>query len=285
MIEAQVIKDSVSRSGDRLTTVQATFHRFVLAEHNTHRMAVKSSASSRAIPVARQIENLLTSPAMPVSWGINQAGMQAEAEFDPHEVKELEAIWLKARDSAVDYARELMGLGVHKQVTNRLLEPFMWHTAVITATDMHWRNFFLQRCSPLAQPEMRASAESIREAYTASNPIERALHLPYVTDDEEATLRTEDALAISTARSARTSYRTFDGTVDHAADLILFDKLFTARPKHWAPSEHVAFDTARHQDSKLGPFSGWTALRHSNFLPALLTQRGISLDPETDLIF
>ena len=36
--EAKVLADSVSPAGHRLTTLEATFPRFVLAEFNTHRV-------------------------------------------------------------------------------------------------------------------------------------------------------------------------------------------------------------------------------------------------------
>jgi thymidylate synthase ThyX len=54
--------------------------------------------------------------------------------------------------------RDLTGVKLHKSLTNRLLEPFMWHTAIITATE--WDNFFWQRCDPMAQPEMKAVADA-----------------------------------------------------------------------------------------------------------------------------
>jgi hypothetical protein len=34
--------------------------------------------------------------------------------------------------------------GVTKQICNRYLEPFMWHTVLVTSTE--WENFFKLRC-------------------------------------------------------------------------------------------------------------------------------------------
>jgi hypothetical protein len=63
---ARVILDSISPDGVRLTTLECVMHRFVLAEFNTHRMFSRNSASSRAIPVDRQLESVATDTAMPV---------------------------------------------------------------------------------------------------------------------------------------------------------------------------------------------------------------------------
>jgi thymidylate synthase ThyX len=52
--------------------------------------------------------------------------------------------WLKIKDMVVASAIILYGFGVTKQLCNRLLEPFMWHTALVTATEFD--NFFKLRC-------------------------------------------------------------------------------------------------------------------------------------------
>lgn len=279
MIEALVLKDSVSASsGHRITTVQATFHRFILAEQNTHRAVAKSSASSRAIPVKRRIQDVLENTAFPVHWGANQAGMQAGEELAVDSIAECKAVWEQASRDAVAHVERLLELGLHKQVANRLLEPFLWHTAIMTATEKGWQNYFNQRCSPLAQPEMEASANSIKAVYDASVPKVRHTHTPYVSDEEMAEWGKEIAVPVSVARSARVSYKTFDGNIDPEADLVLFDKLMSASPKHWAPTEHVAFDSNYFMDRRLGPFAGWTPLRHSVYMRPLLDLRGLEFE-------
>src|SRR3954452_24195130 len=75
--EAKVLADSVSPAGQRLTTLEATFPRFVLAEFNTHRVFSRNSASSRAIPVAKQLRRVLDDPYVPIEFGSNKPGMQA----------------------------------------------------------------------------------------------------------------------------------------------------------------------------------------------------------------
>lgn len=270
---AEVIRDSVSPRGDRLTTIEATMHRFVLAELNTHRVFSRNSASSRAIPFSKQVDRVMTEPAIPVSWPMEQRGMQGGDEID--EPLYAEEVWLDARIAAVRHAQHLADLGVHKSVVNRMLEPFMWHTVIITATE--WDGFWEQRCSPLAQPEIRVAAEAMKAAYDASTPLELRYddwHLPYIDPDtvSQAWERHEgdpefceaDLKRISAARCARVSYLTHDGKRDIQADLDLFDRLASARPMHASPFEHVAtpcFKTPPPHDH-LGNFRGWDQFRH-----------------------
>lgn len=256
---ATVVLDSVSPAGVRLTTIEVTLHRFVLAELNTHRVLSRNSASSRAIPTAKQVRRLVEDPALPVEFGTNQRGMQAGEPLtgDAHDAAL--ATWLEARDHAVAAAERLFELGVHKQVVNRILEPFMWHTVIASGTD--WDGFWQQRCSPLAQPEIRVAAEAMRDAYHASQPTpigDGEWHTPYVRDDErdlDVGLRTR----ISAARCARVSYLTHDGRRDLAADEELYERLITADPPHWSPLEHVATPAS---DPVPGNYRGWRQLRH-----------------------
>jgi thymidylate synthase ThyX len=256
---AAVIADSVSPTGQRLTTVEVTLHRFVLAELNTHRAFSRNSASSRAIPVRQQIDAVLTDPALPVEFGANQRGMQAGAPLVGEELAVALSTWMAARDAAVAAVEELVELGVHKQVTNRLLEPFLWQTVIVTATD--WEDFWSQRCSPLAQPEICAAAEAMRTATAASTPRPVAMgewHTPYVRP-EEADLEPEQRKRISSARCARVSYLTHDGRRDLAADEELYARLVEAEPPHWSPLEHVATPAP---DGAPGNLRGWAQLRH-----------------------
>lgn len=258
---AAVVADSVSPDGVRLTTIEVTLHRFVLAELNTHRVFSRNSASSRAIPVHKQLARVLDDPALPVEFGASQPGMQAGAALTGTAHDEALAAWLAARDEAVRAVERLVDLGVHKQVTNRLLEPFMWHTVIVTATE--WDGFWEQRCSPLAQPEIRVAAEAMRAAFDASRPVEvdaGAWHTPYLRD-EDGDLDTETAKQVSAARCARVSYLTHDGRRDVAKDLELFERLVSARPPHWSPLEHVATPAAP-GESPPGNLRGWAQLRH-----------------------
>ncbi len=183
MYECRIEKDSITQYGERLTTFVCTFPRIVLAELNTHKMISKSSASSRAIPVKTQIDRLTSDPFYPVHWGKNQKGMQADQELGEEEIANAKRIWYRAGRVAVDFAQELMEAGVHKQITNRLLEPFMWHTAIITATE--WSNFFHLRDHKDAQPEIRQIAGMMNELYRAGRPklIMSGWHAPFVEEE------------------------------------------------------------------------------------------------------
>jgi thymidylate synthase ThyX len=258
---ATVVADSLSPAGIRLTTVEVTLHRFVLAELNTHRVFSRNSASSRAIPVRKQLARVLDDPAVPVEFGANQRGMQAGAPLTGEDHDAALGAWLEARDHAVAAVERLQELGVHKQVTNRLLEPFMWHTVIVTATE--WDGFWEQRCSPLAQPEIRVAAEAMQTAYEGSTPVPLALgewHTPYLREDD-GDLDAETAKHVSAARCARVSYLTHDGRRDIDKDLELYERLVTARPPHWSPLEHVATPAAA-GEATLGNLRGWRQLRH-----------------------
>ena len=258
---ATVIADSVSPQDVRLTTIEVTLHRFVLAELNTHRVFSRNSASSRAIPVSKQVARVVEDPALPVEFGANQRGMQAGAPLRGAEEEAALAAWLQARDHAVAAVERLDELGVHKQVTNRLLEPFMWHTVIITATE--WDGFWEQRCSPLAQPEIRVAAEAMRAAFDGSTPTavpHGAWHTPYLRE-EDGDLDAETARQVAAARCARVSYLTHDGRRDIDKDLELYERLVTARPPHWSPLEHVA-TPAEPGTTPPGNLRGWAQLRH-----------------------
>lgn len=258
---ATVVADSISPQDVRLTTIEVTLHRFVLAELNTHRVFSRNSASSRAIPVRKQVARVVEDPALPVEFGSNQRGMQAGEPLAGTEEEAALAAWLQARDHAVAAVERLDELGVHKQVTNRLLEPFMWHTVIITATE--WDGFWEQRCSPLAQPEIRVAAEAMHAAFDASSPAEVASgewHTPYLRD-EDGDLDPETAKQVSAARCARVSYLTHDGRRDIDKDLELYERLVTARPPHWSPLEHVATPAAP-GTTPPGNLRGWAQLRH-----------------------
>ena len=259
MTYAKVILDSISPTDKRVTTIEVKLHRFVLAEFNTHRAFSRNSASSRAIPLSKQIERVMEDPAIPVAWASEQKGMQGGDEIERTDIAE--SLWLRARNEAVNAAQGLANTDVHKSIANRLLEPFMWQTIICTATE--WSGFWQQRCSPLAQPEIRVAAEAMREAYEASTPQELHYdewHTPYIQPDE-LRLDTEVRKRISAARCARVSYLTHDGTRSLDADLSLYNRLVTAEPPHWSPLEHVA-TPAGTNDSPPGNLRGWWQLRH-----------------------
>jgi len=252
---AKILADSLSPDGVRLTTFEVTFPRIILSEFNTHRQFSRNSASSRAIPVEKMIKRVMEDPYVPSSWGKNQKGMSADENIYGLGAENALSAWYNARDSAIRYARKLLEIGVHKQLTNRLLEPFMWHTVICTSTE--WVNFFHLRNNAQAHPDIQTIAKMMQVLY--ESPLElRKLnygewHLPLVqrTEDMHAlfdaglaqvdnadSLIDELLVKISVARCARVSYLTHDGKRDIQADLNLYDKLLTSG--HLSPFEHVA---------------------------------------------
>ena len=144
-ISATIVADSINQQGDRITTMLVTFPRFILAELNTHKMLSKNSASSRAIPFKKMVESVQNNPFIPIAWQKEHSGMQGAEYFtDKNEILSLNDIWLMGRDAAVGRASALTNLKATKQLANRLLEPFMYHTVLITSTE--WENFFSLRC-------------------------------------------------------------------------------------------------------------------------------------------
>lgn len=267
---AKIICDSISDQGHRLTTMEVRMHRFIIAEMNTHRAFSRNSASSRAIPFPKMLDRVIGEPAFPVHWGREQRGMQSGEVIA--DLTQITYLWTMAKRGACEIAQGLADLGVHKSLVNRLLEPFMWHTAIITATE--WDNFFWQRCHPDAQPEMKAVADEMQRAYFTSTPkvlTHGMWHLPYIRQediDEVTQLHQEtynywavqaDLKQISAARCARVSYLTHDGRRDLNEDFKLFHKLRSANPGHWSPLEHVA--TPTNSDTRDSNFRGWKQFR------------------------
>lgn len=281
-ITATVIADSISPAGKRLTTLQLRYPRFIHAEELTHRVLCsqpelieivtpdglmydrnlsRNASSSRAVPVSRLIDDVLRDPVKPIFWGKNQPGMQAREELAEKERIRARQLWGYGRETAVYVAQELARIGAHKQIVNRLLEPFSHINVVVTATE--WDNFFALRRHPDAQPEIKALADAMWEAMRASAPTllkPDQWHLPYVDaqieDDGEQSYRIhltdpgdpiqgvrfvelEEARNISAARCARVSYLTHEGkqsTIEE--DLTLCGRLLAG--SHMSPFEHQA---------------------------------------------
>lgn len=268
---ARVLADSVFE-GSRLTTLEVTFPRIVLAEVNTHRRFSRNSASSRAIPVEKMIRMVQESPYVPGEWGSNQKGMQAGEELSPERIEQARNGWLSARDAAVAHAQQLLELGLHKQLTNRLLEPFMWHTAIISSTE--WDNFFHLRCHPAAHPDIRITAEKMQAAIRLSAPEALRIgqwHLPLIfKEDREVAESFFSPMSseaeywgllqkISVGRCARVSYLTHDGRRDLQADVQLHDSLLVNG--HMSPFEHVARPWTLADDPDTGNFDCWVQYR------------------------
>ena len=268
-ILAEVIADSVpiGRPDLRIATVRVTYPRYVLAECNTHRVFSRSYSSSRAIPVKRLIASIRANPAMPLHWGINRPGMQATEEATGWRLFMMRSLWLAAMWSSTTLALLADRLGIHKQVVNRMVEPWAHVTGVITSTE--WANFFALRRHPDADPVMQGLANAIYDALKASTPVKLdrlEWHMPFVTSLERAHHPTEICLAMSAARCARASYNLFNGgRTTPADDVLLAEKLRLNVPPHASPFEHQAKPIANLELHPGGEFChnlrGWASQR------------------------
>lgn len=242
---AKIIADSVGYYGgamSRLTTIQLRYPRLVHSELMTHRVFSRNASSSRAIPVAKMIEQVRTDPAAPYVWTTNKPGMQGDVVTDPALIAKYDHMWLHAANQAADNAEVLMGEGLHKQVVNRILEPFQWISVIVTATE--WANWFELRNHKDADPTIKRLAEVMLEAMEASTPKHLEAgewHLPYVSKEEKSALPIATLVKISAARCARVSYLTHDGEFpDVDKDIALYERLVGSRPLHASPIEHQA---------------------------------------------
>lgn len=275
--ECRIERDSINPYEVRLTTFVVTFPRIVLAEFNTHRVFSRNSASSRAIPVWKQVLAVLDDPFIPPEFGTDIGGMQAGPPMEGELAEQARRLWLEQRDQAVIKALELMSspsyfmevfasnngdlrktaveigkaytdkdselrkrddlLATTKGITNRLLEPFMWHTVIVTATE--WSNFFALRTDQNAQLEIRTIANTMKQMYELSEPEEKQggeWHLPFTNKDDGDD--PEVLCKLSAGRCARVSYLTHDGVRDPEKDIAMHDWLVSNG--HMSPLEHAA---------------------------------------------
>lgn len=258
-ITAKIIKDSINPNGVRLTTFELEYPRFILAEVNTHKMLSKNSASSRAIPFKKIMEKILAEPAMPVFWGANQAGMSASKELEGVQLEAAKASWLEAMKRAVEASIILDQLGLHKQILNRIAEPWQRMKTVMSGTE--WANLSWLRNHDAAQPEFHELAWCIDEEFKNSEPEKikpGQWHLPYVEHDADwayldtngSIIDVDTALKISASCCAQTSYRKTDESVEKALDI--YEKLVGMDRKHASPFEHQGTPIRKH-----GAFEQW----------------------------
>lgn len=269
LISAKVLADSISEVGVRITTMELVYPRFVHAELMTHRVFSRNASSSRAIPVQRALKMIRDRPALPVSWRMNQSGMQGYEVASLATAHEAEGIWLTAMSHAINAAEKLDALGLHKQIVNRLTEPFSHIKVVLTS--VWWDNWDGLRNHHMAEPTIEALAIAIKEARDASEPAllkTGEWHLPYITDEDRATQPLDNLIKMSAARCARVSYNNHDGKpTTFEADIKLHDALLVAQPIHASPAEHQACPDERNKRNRWanphrhGNLTGWCQYR------------------------
>lgn len=291
-----------------LSTLVCKYPRWIHAEGKTHRQIYigdgveillpnpapmddenmsRNAGSSRAIPVQKMIQAIREDPAVPLFWGKNIGGMQAREELPPHLQQKAFGIWMRSMESAIAYAEEMIWLdnedpdsqhiGAHKQIINRMLEPYMHIVALYSATE--WSNFLALRVHADAEPHIQLLAQAVRAELDRDDNIQDlepgSWHLPFVTDDDAVDLVTSrnmpDALKVAIKKSvaccASTSYKTVDGfdmTIDKAIEL--HDKLVGSAPLHASPAEHVA-QADGVMDIGFAGLTDWTnQSEHGNFV-------------------
>jgi hypothetical protein len=219
---------------------------------------------------------------VPEAFEANKKGMQSGEELDETGQIRARMAWLLGVERAIDTAEMLADTHVHKQWANRILEPYMWQTVIVSATE--WDNFFELRISESAQPEIRRIATLMRDAMEESKPQTLSpwqWHLPLVdasdVDEveenyeeyaflEKHTNPTHILRLISAGRCARVSYLTHDGKRDLSADVLLAQRLIA--DGHMSPLEHVA-TPGNYPDRFHGNFRGWRQFR-KEYEPATL---------------
>ena len=251
-ITAKIIADSVNERNVRITTFELVYPRIVHSELMTHRMFSRNSASSRAIPGKTMLDMIEQDPAMPSHWGKNQPGMQAKEEFTGVQKEAVKQLWLNACRDAVANARVMVDMNVHKQVVNRIVEPYSHMKVVLTATE--YNNWWYLRDHAEADPTIAELANKMRTEYDLNEPDwleEGAWHLPYVKtqkangtypqrywDEQDNLITLEQAQMISASCCAQVSYRKSDGSLDKAE--VIYKRLIESKPCHASPFEHQA---------------------------------------------
>lgn len=244
-ISAKIIADSYSAiNGKRITTFELQYPRFIHSELMTHRLFSRNAMSSRAVPIEKMIEQVWNDPAKPMHWGKNQPGMQAKEQLEGLSLGFVKGHWDDAAHWSACYAQKMSREGAHKQIVNRILEPFQLMKTVLTSTEFD--NFFWLRKHEDAQPEIKELAERMYEQLEWNKLLTVELdagdwHTPYYEAGywlKESETPLEDALAISSSCCAQVSYRLLDDSIEKARKV--YQRLVESTPVHASPFEHQA---------------------------------------------
>lgn len=266
--EVKIIEATVNKR-KQITTYQLKYPRLIHAELMTHRVFSRNASSSRAIPVKKTLSQVWNNPAMPVFWGANQAGMQASAALEGWKLSAAKFIWKLSAKVACCFAWMLVKLNLHKQLANRILEPWQHIHVILTTTEDE--NFYSLRRHKDAQPEFKFLADMMWDAkslYAARDVKDNEIkwanwHLPYVSVAEREQYDISECIQMSAARCARVSYLTHDGKVPSIEeDKNLFTRLVGSAPIHASPIEHQAY-AASAPNKRSNNFVGWVQFRET----------------------
>ena len=277
LITAKVIADSINETGQRLTTFELEFPRLILSECNTHGAIEKNTSSSRAIPVSKMLDHILHQNLKPIYFGSKKSGMQAGDELEGVSLEVAKGLWEDSLEKAIFYANQLDALGVAKEVSNRITEPYQLIKAVWSATD--WENFFNLRLEKDADPNICMLAYKMYEAMSNSKPVllkKGEYHLPYVDKYDipvtysdlggyeyeteysvfyynkecnhtvEHVLTLEEAIKYSVASCAQVSYRTEGMTLEKAEKI--WNMLVKSEVVHASPLTHIATPIVKYNE-------------------------------------
>lgn len=247
-IVARVVAKSISEeTKQEIITWELEYPRIIHSELMTHRAFSRNSASSRAIPIEKVIEQVLTNRAKPVHWGKNQAGMQAKEELQGVDRNAVENLWDCAAEDMAFYAKAMASHGAHKQIANRIMEPFQFMKVIVTTTEK--ANFYWLRDHGDADPTIAELAKCMVEADKQAKLIyllSGDWHVPYYKEGYWLTHHgdsLEDALAISSSCCAQVSFRKLDDSLEKAQNI--YDRLVKSEPVHASPFEHQASPISR----------------------------------------
>lgn len=267
---AKVVEASRSlENGSTLYTVHVRAPRIIWAEIMTHRVFSRNARSSRAVPVKTMLNEVRNDPFVPWHWTGAKPGMQGIPNWsekillkgsagnfvDSDRPVDPALAWLHGRDMAADLAESYLDAHYHKQIANRLLEPFSWIDGLITS--VQWNNFFHLRDHSDAEPHLQDLAVTIERAIARAVLMDLEpgdWHLPYVTQEDRDyanttfqawDLRLDFLRKISAARCARISYAPFDNNPGYDRELERYDLLVKSSRVHASPLEHQATPDTR----------------------------------------
>ena len=250
MTSAKIIEDSYNHVFDsRIITFELEYPRIIHSEFMTHRLFSRNASSSRAIPIEKVIEQVINDPASPVEFGKNKPGMKA-SELTENLIAAYK-VWVASGREIASFATVMKDMKLHKQVVNRILEPWQFIKVVMTTTNLN--NFFELRNHPDADPTIQQLAKKMLKEVDDSQPThlhEGQWHMPYVHnmlysarkqkffDVDGSEIDLKDALKISASCCAQVSYRKLDTSLEKAYKI--YDMLINSKPAHSSPVEHAA---------------------------------------------
>jgi thymidylate synthase ThyX len=257
MIKATIAQDSTNSNGDRLITFSLTYGRLIHSEMLRHRAASHSVKSSRAIPLKTYRKEVEENPYVPVKFGTNQKGMQAGEETDAS-ASHGKTVWKISAKIACLMHSMMEKANIHKEVANRILEPYVWVEETLTVEHDALIEMSKLRIHEDAQEDIRVVIEMMLEAVEQNTPLllgDNEWHLPYVVrkksengqdkliylDNDGKILTLDEAIVCSAARCARSSYANHDNSMTtYENDSKLADRLIGSNPMHLSPFEHQA---------------------------------------------